>query len=780
MSDDKLRDSLEKLFSGFSPPEPEGKPEPPPPPTPEEGRPQPAPPPTVEEVPVRKVEAGPVAPPEVPEAPPRGVVILQPIREAEEEEKEEEVSRPIIAARVTTVRDRLIGTLSILLTMLAASALFIFSSFRQAEEANVALQQLQFQENAALKVEGATINLLALMVERGQERDAARFRQDVEGSWEALQEATDELISAASALPQGDPLRQALIRLYDYTRPVENLTRQMLRYAEAGNWRVVRRYTQLGLVSFYHQRLSSSMARVRELTAEREADQLARLSEARQLVRRVPVVWGLLITATMVITTVATLRSIAWPLEQITHATSRLAAGHLGERVRVEQADEFGKLAVAFNRMASSLQALYSELEERVQERTRALQEANYALQRRAMQLEASAEVGRAITSIFDVDQLLRRTVDLIRERFGFYHAGIFLMDESGRWAVLREATGEAGAMMKARGHRLPVGETSMVGWTALHRRPRIALDVGADAVHFANPLLPYTRSEMTLPLMVGTRLLGVLDVQSTEEAAFDEDDVRALQSMADQIAVALENAWRISDEALLLEATSPIYRASRRLATAMAVEEVVNVIVDLVKETDVDGCIVALTEPYGSREPEVFHFVASWRRDQESPIRPGTRLPVSAAHMRMERIRNMLVVTDISAPGALPEEERDFFRRAGVEAVANIPLRIGDRLLGFVAAYRVTPGGFPESAVRLYEVLSDQASVAMDRVRLLELARRRAEQEAAVRVIGDRIARAVDLEGVLRGSTEELARMLRATGVYVELGPGGDRVRGG
>ncbi|HIQ01556.1 MAG TPA: GAF domain-containing protein, partial [Anaerolineales bacterium] len=509
------------------------------------------------------------------------------------------------------------------------------------------------------------------------------------------------------------------------------------------------------------------------LAAEQQAAVFAEIEAVRRVMREAPVAWGMLVVTAAVSATFITLRSIAQPLERTTEATTRLAAGHLEERLPAEWAGEFGQLAAAFNEMAERLQASYTDLERQVAERTRALQEANYALQRRAVQLEASFEVGRAITSIFDVDQLLRRTVELIRDRFGFYHAGIFLLDEAGEWAVLREATGEAGAQMKAQGHRLALGSTSMVGWTALHRQPRIALDVGEDAVHFANPLLPYTRSEMTLPLMVGGRLLGVLDVQSTEEAAFDEDDVRALQNMANQIAVAIENARRISEEAALLEATSPIYRASRRLTMAMSAEEVVEVIADLVRETGVDGCIVALAEPYGAEEPEMFHFVSSWRRDRESPIRPGTRLPVSAFHMRPEALQNLWMETSVATADRLSKEEKVFFRRAGVQSVAHIPLRIGDRQLGFVVAYRVMPGGFADGALRLYEALSDQASVALERVWLLEITRQRAEEEAALRAIGDRIARAVDVETVLYSAAEGLREAIRAEGICIELGPG-------
>nr|HID12665.1 HAMP domain-containing protein [Anaerolineae bacterium] len=312
--------------------------------------------------------------------------------------------------------------------------------------------------------------------------------------------------------------------------------------------------------------------RANALTAEQQAAASAEVEAARDAVEVVPMVWGLLIAIAVVGTVFDAVRSIARPVEQLTEAVVHLAAGRLKERIRFERADEFGRLGAAFNEMADRLQASYAELEQRVAQRTRELQKANWQLQRRAIQLRASAKIGRAATTILDIDELLRATVNLIRDEFGFYHAGVFLLDEAGEWAELRAASGEAGQKLLAQGHRLAVGETSMVGWTAAHRQPRIALDVGKDAVHFDNPLLPHTRSEMTLPLLVGERLLGVLDVQSTEEAAFDEDDVRALQNMADQIAVAIDNARKFSDEALLLEATSPIYRTSRSLAQATTI----------------------------------------------------------------------------------------------------------------------------------------------------------------------------------------------------------------
>lgn len=517
--------------------------------------------------------------------------------------------------------------------------------------------------------------------------------------------------------------------------------------------------------------LEEQVARAGVLPADQQATAFAQIDVALRVMREAPLGWGLLIVIAAVGATVITFRSIANPIEQLREATGRLAAGHLEERVPVEWADEFGQLAKAFNKMAEQIRVSYTELEGRVAERTRELQEANWQLQRRAMQLEASAEVGRAITSVFDMNELLRRTVKLIQERFGFYHAGIFLLDNTGEWAVLQEATGDAGVQMKAQGHRLAVGETSMVGWTALHRRPRIALDVGEDAVHFANPLLPHTRSEMTLPLMVGGRVLGVLDIQSTTEAAFDEDDIRVLQNMADQIAIALENARRISQETILLETASPLYRVSRRLVTAMTEKEVADAIITAVAETGADSCAIGIFDPPESDAPEAVYFVSSWRRDRVSLVPPGARLPISASHVPLHVLNDLWVVPDVTQSPDLTEEQVAFALETGMRAMVAVPLRVRGRLLGFLAISRIAPGPFAESALRLYEVLSDQAAVALERSLLLEQARQQVERERLRAEITNQVRASTEVDTILQTAIRELGRALRSSEGIIYLG---------
>lgn len=192
----------------------------------------------------------------------------------------------------------------------------------------------------------------------------------------------------------------------------------------------------------------------------------------------------------------------------------------------------------ARKRTSNYLQSLIDQqgsLEERVEERTR-------ELNRRSSQLEAAAQIARAAAEVHDLKELLDNVVRQISSRFGFYHAGIFLTDPSGQKLNLAAASSDGGQRMLARGHKLEIGRQGIVGFAAYQKRSRIAQDVGNDEAFFNNPDLPDTHSEVALPLIVQDRLIGVLDIQSQAHDAFSLDDVYALQTMADQIAMAIEN----------------------------------------------------------------------------------------------------------------------------------------------------------------------------------------------------------------------------------------------
>ncbi len=227
---------------------------------------------------------------------------------------------------------------------------------------------------------------------------------------------------------------------------------------------------------------------------------------------------------------------LANPIARLTAVAAKVAQGDLTAQATVETRDEVGALAGAFNTMVAQLRQTLAGLEWRVAERTR-------ELERRATQIATAAQVARVATTALDPEQLTAQVVELVRTRFDYYYVGLFLVDADSRYAVLRAGSDEAGRIMKERGHRLEIGGQSMVGWACANGQARIALDVGDEPMRFDNPLLPDTRSEMALPLRAGGRVVGVLDVQSTRAAAFDQSDIAALQGMADQVGVALENA---------------------------------------------------------------------------------------------------------------------------------------------------------------------------------------------------------------------------------------------
>jgi GAF domain-containing protein len=203
--------------------------------------------------------------------------------------------------------------------------------------------------------------------------------------------------------------------------------------------------------------------------------------------------------------------------------------------------EEFKKIQAGARQTFEMLRNERSTLEQRVEDRTA-------GLARKTEQLRATSYIARKTAEVQDLASLLTTVARLVTDQFGFYHTGIFLLSETGDQVTLQAASSEGGQRMIERGHSLSVGTQGIVGYVAAQKRPRIALDVGDDAVFFNNPDLPMTRSEVALPLLIRNRVLGVLDIQSDKPQAFGSEDIDVLQTLSDQIAIAIENA-RLLDE---------------------------------------------------------------------------------------------------------------------------------------------------------------------------------------------------------------------------------------
>ena len=343
--------------------------------------------------------------------------------------------------------------------------------------------------------------------------------------------------------------------------------------------------------------------------------------------------------------------------------------------------------------------------------------------ERRAKLLQAAAKVGRGVTSILDQDLLLDQTVDIICDEFGFYYAGVFLIDETGEWAVLRSGRGKSGEAMIAAGHKLKVDGHSMIGVATGQRKALIALDVGEEPVHFKNPHLPDTRSEMALPLIVGDDVIGAVTVQSTAEAAFTEDDITVLQTMADQLAVAIRNAHLHTENQKLLARAE---RRARLLEAAAQVGRDVTSILELDKL--LHKTVDIICDAYGFYYAGVFLVDESreWavlragRGDAgASMIAKGHKLAIGGHSMIGASIeqRKARIALDVG-------EEPVHFKNPALPFTRSemaLPLIVGDRAIGAVTVQSIEEAAFSDEDVSSLQAMADHLAVAISNAQLLE-----------------------------------------------------------
>jgi GAF domain-containing protein len=364
-------------------------------------------------------------------------------------------------------------------------------------------------------------------------------------------------------------------------------------------------------------------------------------------------------------------------------------------------------------RYAAELEQQRGRLEETVEART-------HDLIRRTRYLEATSIIAQEAAGMLDVEALLTRVATSISEQLGFYHTGIFLVDFDGEWAVLQAASSEGGKRMVARGHRLRVGEMGIVGYVTGNNQPRVALDVGEDAVFFDNPDLPETRSEMALPLRARGEVIGALDVQSREQGAFSDEDVAVLQTLADQVAMAISNARLFQQAQESLEAERRAYGELRREAW----RDLLRVEPDLGFVRNQTGLL-----PAGD----------VWRPEMEAAIESGT--------------------TATSGDGT--EEGQTM----------AVPIKVGDHVIGVVDVHRRGAAReWSAEEMQLMETLSAQLGVALESARLYRDTQRRAARERLLGDITTRVRETLDMDTVLQTAIREIGQALDLAEVEVRM----------
>ncbi len=284
------------------------------------------------------------------------------------------------------------------------------------------------------------------------------------------------------------------------------------------------------------------------IVQQREPDFLIALSTFRTAV----VVFILIGVVLLGILTTLAIRQAIQPINALTETAAAITEGDLSRIAPIESEDEIGVLALSFNQMTQQLLELIGNLERRVKERT-------MDLEQRSELLIAAAEVGRVASSVLDVDSLIKQVVNVIRDKFGMYYVGLFLVDEAREWAYLRAGTGAQGAALIERDHRIRIGQ-GVIGWSIANAKPRVSLDVERDAVRIETPELLQTRSEVAIPLRARGQVIGAITIQDVNPDTFNDVSLLTFQTMADLVSVAIDNARLYSESVHALQTSRSVF----------------------------------------------------------------------------------------------------------------------------------------------------------------------------------------------------------------------------
>lgn len=280
---------------------------------------------------------------------------------------------------------------------------------------------------------------------------------------------------------------------------------------------------------------------------------------------------AIMATVTTIIVLFSTTR-ILRPLTAMVSFAERLARGEWHHRVDENRTDELGLLAHSFNRMAADLEQVYRSMETEVEERTR--------------EIRIASEIAHAVTLSPSLENLLLQAVELIADRFQYDHVAIFLLDDEGKFAILREANDPAGKTMIADDFRIEVSPSSIIGWVSSQNSPWLSEDVTQDVMYQAHELLPDTRSEAALPLRFGDRTLGVLDIQSTETETLTPEKLEILQTLANELSTAIYNATLLESSSATAARARLITDLTGKLTGLLELEDVLETTAQSIYDT--------------------------------------------------------------------------------------------------------------------------------------------------------------------------------------------------
>jgi GAF domain-containing protein len=381
-------------------------------------------------------------------------------------------------------------------------------------------------------------------------------------------------------------------------------------------------------------------------------------------------------------------------------------------------------------------------------------------MQRQLLQVQTASEIAREISSALNLDELLLKAVNLIHDRFNFYHASIFLIDPGENVAVIREATGEAGAQLKRVGHKLTVGSKSIVGYVSGQGEPLVVNDTTKDATYLPNPMLPDTRAEAAIPLKVGDRILGVLDVQSASPYSFRPSDINTFQTLADQLAIAVNNTELFAEIQEHLSQHRLLHHITTSAASGTTLEEALTSAVKGLQVT-LGGDRVSILL---SDEERKNLIVKAWVGYSENatdlviPVGSGITGWV-AAH------RKPLRINDIA------QDTRYIQVSSNTRSELAIPLIFRNDILGVLNVESEQVGAYNENDEEMLGTLAGSLAAIIANARLVDQIRRQAERERLLNEISSKIRRSTDMQTILSTTIQELHRVTGARKTQISIG---------
>jgi GAF domain-containing protein/HAMP domain-containing protein len=432
---------------------------------------------------------------------------------------------------------------------------------------------------------------------------------------------------------------------------------------------------------------------------------------------------ALVIAGITVVMAIVVAQLLVRPISRLTETAQQVAAGNLTARAQIKTGDETGLLAHTFNLMTERLQETVDMLEERVAERTR--------------QLETVVEISQRLTGILDLSDLLRQVVTLTKETFHYYHTHIYLLDERGEMLLMTAGYGEAGNQMRAQGHSIPLNAPkSLVARSAREGKVVTVENVRLDPDWLPNPILPNTYSEMAVPVMLGSQVVGVLDVQSEEIGGLTHEDEVALQALANHVATAVRNAR------LFTQTQEALYDAQRlqQLYTSQAWEKL------------------------GSSRTLDYEF-----RQTNLPALAVTPIPEAAAALQQKRTVDLRTPVAETKNGHQAESQPP---ASNNHTALATPLKLRDQVIGVLGIHCDDPHRrWSEDEIALIEAVSEQMSLAIENARLFEETGRRAGRERIIADVTQQVWASGELERVMQTAVEQLGAKLEASKVVIRLG---------